>query len=963
MKRAAGWILGKCDVTPLPWQALQTLHLRLRVTTALISVALLPTVGRANTLLVPSQHATIQAALDLAASGDTVLVAPGTYSDTVTREIQPYTYTFCARIPPNVVLRSEAGPEKTTIHIPFSPASPLSYAVIAYSYPWFDGRGLEGFTIRADPGVTGGLFVRYCFEDHLVIKDCIFEGIQAGENDDHRRGGAIYSDNSGLLVESTLFRDCHADEGGAIYFDSASTVHFQDCQFSRCSGGACVFLLEDAETSLNYLHCLFENNEGGDVLTSTYGNYFMNHAFLNVSDCDFVSTSGGPAIQGNKMTSVDIVGNRFTGTDVPIRIVGSLARLTEAKVERNVIRQSSEPLEWTIAHGTFTENIFVNCTGGAASAAKFKLIPGGAEPTCNVDVAANLVLRCGANPLFIVDDLNGFHSSCNVDWENTGDATNVPGFIPIDPQFCDFESGNLTVAESSPCLIENSAICSSNRLLEVGCPDRGTTTIGLLTEPPGLAVTVSGVTRSTPMLHSGISGNQVVIGAPSEQPNGPGQRYVWTSWDDGQSNEHEIVIGETTSITTASFTPQVLLTTLASPGGEAFPGEEWHFLGETAVITAVSGPLHQFSMWEGLGFWSYEGSDNPATVLMNGPMIETAIFTPNQYPVAMIAGVGGTVTPASGTYSALSQVEIRAIPDQIHTFAGWIGTGPGSYTGANPVATISVEGAIEEHAYFASVYAGYDFTISTSDVDPHQNVATPLGNWRQVYLWATCLDRGLAAFEAEVSSELTVTSFFPLNGILNVGVDKHLLLAIPGCPTGTEADYLLGYWYVNDTGGSVCLIPSTETGNLAAVDCDTPNSHLWANPVVTGFTSSSPEPCVTGTNGCLNPSTDPEDPATDVPTTSNWVTSFAPPRPNPFARTVDLNFVLQRGAAVQIDLFDVQGRRVRKLCDASYESGAHAVTWDGRDDGGLNVPSGIFFARFQAGDFVQVRKLVRLEDR
>jgi hypothetical protein len=108
---------------------------------------------------------------------------------------------------------------------------------------------------------------------------------------------------------------------------------------------------------------------------------------------------------------------------------------------------------------------------------------------------------------------------------------------------------------------------------------------------------------------------------------------------------------------------------------------------------------------------------------------------------------------------------------------------------------------------------------------------------------------------------------------------------------------------------------------------------------------------------------DPEDPgdATDTPGSPSWVTSFAPPRPNPFASTVDLSFVLQREGAVRLDLFDVQGRRVRKLCDGPFGAGAHSVSWDGRDDGGMSVPSGIFFARFQSGDFTQVRKLLRLE--
>jgi flagellar hook assembly protein FlgD len=48
------------------------------------------------------------------------------------------------------------------------------------------------------------------------------------------------------------------------------------------------------------------------------------------------------------------------------------------------------------------------------------------------------------------------------------------------------------------------------------------------------------------------------------------------------------------------------------------------------------------------------------------------------------------------------------------------------------------------------------------------------------------------------------------------------------------------------------------------------------------------------------------------------------------------------------------------LAGARYDAGAHHVDWDGRDDSGRNVASGVYFLRVQAGDRQATRKLVIL---
>jgi hypothetical protein len=82
------------------------------------------------------------------------------------------------------------------------------------------------------------------------------------------------------------------------------------------------------------------------------------------------------------------------------------------------------------------------------------------------------------------------------------------------------------------------------------------------------------------------------------------------------------------------------------------------------------------------------------------------------------------------------------------------------------------------------------------------------------------------------------------------------------------------------------------------------------------------------------------------------------PRPNPFASSTDIEFVLQRPGRAEVSVFDVGGHRVASLTDQTYPEGAHSVTWSGRDSAGRTVPSGIYFVRLQVGDYSSVKKIL-----
>jgi hypothetical protein len=87
---------------------------------------------------------------------------------------------------------------------------------------------------------------------------------------------------------------------------------------------------------------------------------------------------------------------------------------------------------------------------------------------------------------------------------------------------------------------------------------------------------------------------------------------------------------------------------------------------------------------------------------------------------------------------------------------------------------------------------------------------------------------------------------------------------------------------------------------------------------------------------------------------------LAPARPNPFGASTGLRFTLPHAVPVRLDLLDAQGRRVRRLFAGPLGAGPHELTWDGRDDRGGAVATGIYWARIEAGSETATRKLVRM---
>ncbi len=419
---------------------------------------------------------------------------------------------------------------------------------------------------------------------------------------------------------------------------------------------------------------------------------------------------------------------------------------------------------------------------------------------------------------------------------------------------------------------------------------------------PDRSISIDGSVYEPPVYLSSPAGTSHTIAVnPLEEPE-PGHRIEFTGWSDGEAApSREIIMPAAVPALEASFTELHCLTLSCDSGGTLSQDSGCYPVGSTAVIEAIPDEGFQFGFWSGPVDSSSACCQSPALNCCNP-------FWSVQNPIS---------------------VSLSA-PRTLH----------------------------------ASFYRGdFELSISASDTDPYVNAAEPAGGYRPLYLWATTAEPGLSAIEADVAGSLEVLAFSPLNDVLNLAGSGNLLCAVGGCPSGEEANFLLGFWMVFDNGGDLCLQPSAANGILGAVDCGQSELRLWGTRV-RGFASSG-TPCVIygDERGFTRRGALEEFPTPPVSQPAPGATAVEDPRPNPFVRSAALTFTLAAPEIATVSIYDVTGRLVRVLAREQLPAGAHTVMWDGRDGTGLRVAGGAYFLRFQAGNVARTRKVVYLGSR
>jgi hypothetical protein len=82
--------------------------------------------------------------------------------------------------------------------------------------------------------------------------------------------------------------------------------------------------------------------------------------------------------------------------------------------------------------------------------------------------------------------------------------------------------------------------------------------------------------------------------------------------------------------------------------------------------------------------------------------------------------------------------------------------------------------------------------------------------------------------------------------------------------------------------------------------------------------------------------------------------------PNPFNPETNIEFTFLKSGQIKIEIFNILGQKVKTLMDEHLKAGHYVMDWDGRDDSGKEVSSGVYLYRMQTSESSQTKKMVLL---
>ncbi len=322
--------------------------------------------------------------------------------------------------------------------------------------------------------------------------------------------------------------------------------------------------------------------------------------------------------------------------------------------------------------------------------------------------------------------------------------------------------------------------------------------------------------------------------------------------------------------------------------------------------------------------------------------------------------------PWKGSYYPNVPVTLTAVPNAGYRFLKWEGVTSNS---TMQTITVSPKASLELTAIFESDGSHYE-DIVINEISFNNDAPGDPGDWVEIY------NKGI--HDMDISGWVLTDSdpshrfvFAPntwlkSNDYLVVSNDQTKMEAVFGTVNkvtgtfdfglGSQTEQILLYSQSNQLIDEVSysnVIPwkPFDLTKLWSLELSNPSNN---NNLATSWVFSVAD----GTPGSRNTPYLPSS-IDELPISQNS-TELLPNYPNPFSEGTTLEFKLNQPGKYRISILDVNGRMIRSFSDENNFSKVQTVYWDGRDDSGKPVVSGVYFYRLVCEGFSQVKRMVKM---
>ena len=869
-----------------------------------ITVYLIHCIGIfANTIEVPDQYTTIQAAINASVDNDTILVDPGVYFENIDYNGKQIVITSRYLIEADSLLIG------TTVIDASGDGS-----VVTFENNESSESVLKGFTIQngignyRDPDDNGSSYTYgggiYCFDSEPIIKDCIIQN----NTGDNGGGGGIFCYNASPKFYGCIITENETDDvGGGVYARTGSSPQFFSCEFFNnvAEYGAGCYLRDESDPFME--NVIFRNNTanntGAAIALKDDANLQANNLYI------FNNTTDG------------LGGGLYINNANPIFSYILIADNIASSGAGGYIRNSSNIL--------FTNATFSGNNAGLYGDGLY--LRDGSE----IEFLNSILWGSEETQIYFRSDGDDVELTVSyslikdgedsIDDNNNGDVNWGTGNLEVEPYFCNSSDGNYYLRENSPCIDGG----QDNQLM--GCFGAGCGPVNL---GPTWYVDQNGNDESdgsleTPFLtiNRAISvasdGDTIRLnpGEYNESLNFDSKEIVMESrfyesmdWDivSGTYFSPSLTVGSCLSLT-GSENSEATIRGIAFKGGSdpyggglvvqnCSPKFENIIVEEnTAEIGGGVFISESDAVFKGCIIRNNGANIGGGVYVTDGtPLFEETLFTEN------IAYWGAALYFENAEPSIVGSI-LRGNEAYIEGGAIY------QFGGISDISWTSFE---DNHGYdFGGAIVGNEasidlnqitFTGNTSGIGSVFTIRSSAISIENSILWG---NNGALIFAPGGSGISAVElNYTNIEGGIDIFDDESYILLNAGngivntdpqfCDL-TSNDYTLQE-------ESLCWTASMSGGVIGSYDSEC--EYLSSTPVTT------------------------------IPSEYYLSENY----PNPFNPSTKINYALSDDGSFSLKVYNIQGKLVRVLSSGLGQKGRYSVIWDGKNNQGQNVPSGVY---------------------